>query len=243
MLTLCQRSAAVSSRGLLLRPGSVHVRLAAAPVPEQQQHGPAAAAVAAESPINQQQSRTFLTMACVQQQQRCVSVDNINPAIKSMEYAVRGPLVIRAGVIEKELEEVRRRRRRRRRCVVNIYSPCGAHFLFCSPTCSGIPLDDDPLPLALADPTETGCEKTLQGSDPRQHWRLPCDGPAADYLHSTGKCVVCGDGVPYPGRTRWSVHAVMGTRAQHYRTEQGLRRCVRNRTLSRTNTGVAVSKQ
>ncbi|XP_316880.6 alanine aminotransferase 1 isoform X2 [Anopheles gambiae] len=105
MLTLCQRSAAVSSRGLLLRPGSVHVRLAAAPVPEQQQHGPAAAAVAAESPINQQQSRTFLTMACVQQQQRCVSVDNINPAIKSMEYAVRGPLVIRAGVIEKELEE------------------------------------------------------------------------------------------------------------------------------------------
>ncbi|XP_041762725.1 alanine aminotransferase 1 [Anopheles merus] len=104
MLTLCQRSAAVSSRGLLLRPGSVHVRLAAAPVPEQQQHGPAAA-VAAESPINQQQSRTFLTMACVQQQQRCVSVDNINPAIKSMEYAVRGPLVIRAGVIEKELEE------------------------------------------------------------------------------------------------------------------------------------------
>uniref|UniRef100_A0A8W7NYL3 alanine transaminase n=1 Tax=Anopheles coluzzii TaxID=1518534 RepID=A0A8W7NYL3_ANOCL len=105
MLTLCQRSAAVSSRGLLLRPGSVHVRLAAAPVPEQQQHGPAAAAVAAESPINQHQSRTFLTMACVQQQQRCVSVDNINPAIKSMEYAVRGPLVIRAGVIEKELEE------------------------------------------------------------------------------------------------------------------------------------------
>lgn len=36
---------------------------------------------------------------------RCVTVDNINPAIKLMEYAVRGPLVIRAGVIEKELEQ------------------------------------------------------------------------------------------------------------------------------------------
>uniref|UniRef100_A0A182PL20 alanine transaminase n=1 Tax=Anopheles epiroticus TaxID=199890 RepID=A0A182PL20_9DIPT len=104
MLTLCQRSAAVSSRGLLLRPGSVNIRLAAAATlqQQQQQHGPAAAA---GTPINQQHNRTFLTMACVQQQQRCVSIDNINPAIKTMEYAVRGPLVIRAGVIEKELEQ------------------------------------------------------------------------------------------------------------------------------------------
>uniref|UniRef100_A0A336LFW9 CSON008927 protein n=1 Tax=Culicoides sonorensis TaxID=179676 RepID=A0A336LFW9_CULSO len=36
----------------------------------------------------------------------CVTLDNINPSIKVMEYAVRGPLVIRAGQIEKELEEV-----------------------------------------------------------------------------------------------------------------------------------------
>lgn len=36
---------------------------------------------------------------------RCIDVQNINPNIVTMEYAVRGPLVIRAGVIEKELKE------------------------------------------------------------------------------------------------------------------------------------------
>uniref|UniRef100_A0A182VSP7 alanine transaminase n=1 Tax=Anopheles minimus TaxID=112268 RepID=A0A182VSP7_9DIPT len=95
MLTLCQRSA----RGFVLRPGSVNIRLAVTAA--QQRHN----CPAVESSINQQHNRTFLTMACVQQQQRCVSIENINPAIKTMEYAVRGPLVIRAGVIEKELEQ------------------------------------------------------------------------------------------------------------------------------------------
>lgn len=37
---------------------------------------------------------------------KCVTYDNMNPAIKVMEYAVRGPLVIRASEIEKELEKV-----------------------------------------------------------------------------------------------------------------------------------------
>ena len=35
-----------------------------------------------------------------------LTLDNMNPAIKKMEYAVRGPLVIRATEIEKELEKV-----------------------------------------------------------------------------------------------------------------------------------------
>ena len=35
-----------------------------------------------------------------------ITLDNMNPAIKRMEYAVRGPLVIRATAIEKELEKV-----------------------------------------------------------------------------------------------------------------------------------------
>jgi hypothetical protein len=35
-----------------------------------------------------------------------LTMDNLNPQIKIMEYAVRGPLVIRAGEIEKELEKV-----------------------------------------------------------------------------------------------------------------------------------------
>ncbi|VEN59555.1 unnamed protein product [Callosobruchus maculatus] len=34
-----------------------------------------------------------------------LTLDNLNPNVKVMEYAVRGPLVIRAGEIEKELEK------------------------------------------------------------------------------------------------------------------------------------------
>lgn len=46
----------------------------------------------------QQQSRKMAS--------KCVNLDNLNPCIKVMEYAVRGPLVIRATEIEKELEQV-----------------------------------------------------------------------------------------------------------------------------------------
>lgn len=35
-----------------------------------------------------------------------LKMDNLNPCIKTMEYAVRGPLVIRATEIEKELQNV-----------------------------------------------------------------------------------------------------------------------------------------
>lgn len=38
---------------------------------------------------------------------RSLSLDNMNPNVKIMEYAVRGPLLIRAGEIEKELEKVK----------------------------------------------------------------------------------------------------------------------------------------
>ncbi|KAG5887845.1 hypothetical protein JTB14_005611 [Gonioctena quinquepunctata] len=37
--------------------------------------------------------------------QPTLNIDNLNPCVKVMEYAVRGPLVIRAGEIEKELEQ------------------------------------------------------------------------------------------------------------------------------------------
>lgn len=37
---------------------------------------------------------------------KCLQLDNINPNFITMEYAVRGPLVIRAGEIEKELKQV-----------------------------------------------------------------------------------------------------------------------------------------
>ena len=38
--------------------------------------------------------------------EKVLQLSNINPQIKVMEYAVRGPLVIRAGEIEKELANV-----------------------------------------------------------------------------------------------------------------------------------------
>ena len=41
-------------------------------------------------------------------QGRTLTLGNMNPNIKRMEYAVRGPLVIRAVEIEKELAKVRR---------------------------------------------------------------------------------------------------------------------------------------
>lgn len=37
---------------------------------------------------------------------KVLTMDTLNPHIKTMEYAVRGPIVIRAGEIEKELESV-----------------------------------------------------------------------------------------------------------------------------------------
>jgi hypothetical protein len=38
---------------------------------------------------------------------KCLTVSNMNPCIINMEYAVRGPLVIRATEIEKELQQVK----------------------------------------------------------------------------------------------------------------------------------------
>lgn len=35
-----------------------------------------------------------------------ITLENMNPLVKKMEYAVRGPLVIRATAIEKELQAV-----------------------------------------------------------------------------------------------------------------------------------------
>ncbi|XP_042242694.1 alanine aminotransferase 1-like isoform X1 [Homarus americanus] len=40
----------------------------------------------------------------VNMEQRVVTLENMNPHVKKMEYAVRGPLVIRATAIEKELQ-------------------------------------------------------------------------------------------------------------------------------------------
>lgn len=45
-------------------------------------------------------------MTAMAQPAPVLTVDNINPNIKAMEYAVRGPLVIRANELQKELAAV-----------------------------------------------------------------------------------------------------------------------------------------
>lgn len=37
---------------------------------------------------------------------KTLTLDSMNPNVIKMEYAVRGPLVIRAGEIEKEIKQV-----------------------------------------------------------------------------------------------------------------------------------------
>ena len=41
---------------------------------------------------------------------RVLTVDNMNPNVKRVEYAVRGPIVQRAVQLEKELKEVKTRK-------------------------------------------------------------------------------------------------------------------------------------
>ena len=58
---------------------------------------------AVSSPAGADGVRTMATSNC--KRQKCITLDNMNPCVKVMEYAVRGPLVIRASEIEKELEQ------------------------------------------------------------------------------------------------------------------------------------------
>jgi len=39
--------------------------------------------------------------------ERVLTVESMNPFVKQMEYAVRGPIVLKAGQIEQELLQVR----------------------------------------------------------------------------------------------------------------------------------------
>ena len=51
------------------------------------------------------QEKTMSTMAA-ENMRPTITLDNMNPCVKQMEYAVRGPLVIRATEIEKEIQKV-----------------------------------------------------------------------------------------------------------------------------------------
>lgn len=43
----------------------------------------------------------------VSHRDKVLTLDNMNPFVKRVEYAVRGPIYLRAVEIEKELKEVR----------------------------------------------------------------------------------------------------------------------------------------
>ena len=38
---------------------------------------------------------------------KCLTMDTLNSAVKNVQYAVRGKVVIRANELEKEMEQVR----------------------------------------------------------------------------------------------------------------------------------------
>ena len=70
--------------------------------------------------VNNNNIGSCQNMATLAPVQHVLSVDTVNPNVKAMEYAVRGPLVIRAGEIEKELASVR------------IYTPLVMIYYICS---------------------------------------------------------------------------------------------------------------
>lgn len=45
--------------------------------------------------------------------EKILTLESMNPQVKAVEYAVRGPIVLKAGEIEKELRKVRQGRRAR----------------------------------------------------------------------------------------------------------------------------------
>lgn len=52
------------------------------------------------------ESRNFSTGQKMSSTQKVLNIDNMNPNIRIMEYAVRGPLLTRATEIENELKKV-----------------------------------------------------------------------------------------------------------------------------------------
>jgi len=50
-------------------------------------------------------NKIFVWMQQPKQWDQTLTIDSINPSIKANEYAIRGPLPIRASEIEKEIEK------------------------------------------------------------------------------------------------------------------------------------------
>ncbi|VDM44388.1 unnamed protein product [Toxocara canis] len=50
--------------------------------------------------------RCISTTAALSGARKALTLDTMNPNVKGMEFAVRGPIVIRGGQIEKDLQKV-----------------------------------------------------------------------------------------------------------------------------------------
>src|SRR4051812_39840327 len=57
-------------------------------------------------PVSRLSTRFLSISSSKMASNKVLNFDNLNPNVKTMEYAVRGPLVIRAVDIEKELAQV-----------------------------------------------------------------------------------------------------------------------------------------
>ncbi|KAJ8713760.1 hypothetical protein PYW07_014130 [Mythimna separata] len=55
--------------------------------------------------VSAQPQRNHTSVRTMASQRKTLTIETLNPCIKTLEYAVRGPLVIRAGEIEEELEK------------------------------------------------------------------------------------------------------------------------------------------
>lgn len=60
---------------------------------------------------------------------KILTLDSMNPHIKKVEYAVRGPIVLKAGMIKKELQEVTLTRFQL--IFIHFHHSTGGFFLLC----------------------------------------------------------------------------------------------------------------
>lgn len=91
--TKCSQTNNVNGITLIKKPTAVAAAVASSILP-----------IGGLTSIQQEQQRR--TMATNQTENRTITLDSMNPNVIKMEYAVRGPLVIRAGEIEKEIKQV-----------------------------------------------------------------------------------------------------------------------------------------
>lgn len=104
---------------------------------------------------------------------KLLRLDNINPNIKAMQYAPRGPLEIRATELEKELLKVSN----------SFLHERHKFFFWLQITKYKFLINEFPKTLITL---EIGSYKTIHGNYQSQYWRCPSNGPKTYYFYTTG---------------------------------------------------------